>query len=548
MFLVGICSSPILGQGLPLIVVDNTMDSSWLRHYQIDVLKRFELISEKDVLRKREALSKARPLYRNRPNFARATGYAYRLTPTGQTITSGFVTVSHDEVFDQFVTDQVSRLESIPELRGAVVVERIGKRTVVSSPDYEQKIQGPPGQPAVIVRHKNQDLHLSYAGGVIVFGQQPSPARSAELPLRELQSRLKRAKGLTRYLSYMPGESMVRDREAAMSLVMQAAAPKRQQRDNESDAEYRRRRFFSDELLKIVRMAVLDVRELEAWTKWPGDKDSPFVAELKLTPKTNSKLDTLLRQIRVPRRSHMAQPGSFGTARLQIELPESLRSFLRAWVDRQELGPVAQPIISEALKSEEIVTCASMLAVEGEIRTTVQLNLPAPRRQAVADWVDRRGVSRHVKILNTEFDDWMWATKGLDSGVLVAFGADVPVSAELQQETEDPASARNRVRPALEVNVDLSRYIGQEPDESGRRLIELIEELYVRGWVFRKHPAPIAQSRRFKSLAGLGNAEDDWTARISVTVRGGTLRARCRLGNALFTWLQLRSGFGFQAI
>lgn len=253
-------------------------------------------------------------------------GYITTITPSGSWATTGFVTLKSPEAFDLLISDKLTRLKARMGDGLAPQAIRSGDLLTVKTPAHTWK-----NNPQFSSRA--HEIHYRHQSPVLINGIGPAPLASLKrVPLKEITTLIKPARGKLDYYLFRPGAIPERFKLAALQMVARKVAPGLQLRDTESKADYKNRRSVADAKLSFLRSILLDVGEVQGWTEWP-EGDEPFRVRWRIEAKKKSRLHQLFTKLRSASSQKVAiESGNVGNISLTANLPPEVAVLLNSWL------------------------------------------------------------------------------------------------------------------------------------------------------------------------------------------------------------------------
>ncbi len=313
-------------------------------------------------------------------------GRVYLVSPDGRFQKAYFSSMRDEVAFQQNLEDLMQRrMDKMPEdLKPEIIIS--GDIRTIKTPAYTYRDD--PNR-----RSLGGELHQRYVDGISAMGREDAGLKLLRrLPLKSIARLSRRAKGKMWYQLYRPQVVPAEYRDAALALVSKAASTGLQQRDQESDSDYRDRRLVSDAQLSLLKSLVFDIDEITAFTQLSADGNEPFRASVKLVALDHTPLSQLIRQLRT-RRSVTVERGNLGYLQVSAAIPAELRPVAAA-VARNLLGSTRIDGMEAAIKDGELVFGARVdkeddglrLVAEAPIKLTASdLSLLAARQAASSE-------------------------------------------------------------------------------------------------------------------------------------------------------------------
>lgn len=549
---------------IAMLRLDTGHTIAW-RKYHAAVFHEFGVV---DILRKHGGFEhwQSPPWFvlANRGGFQSQRAYTWRILKNGSVVRTGLLTVSGGDVFDKLVADDVALRDKEYGSEGKATVEGSRYKKTIRSPSRTYI-----DEDGIQVTSRRNDLHIAYSDGIMAMGA--AKARPFEFPFKVAKRLLKPAEGKTTYLIYRPTVVPEELRGQFIAQVEKAMGVRLQQQDDESKANYSLRRVLAESYLDSLRSGVMDIDQIQVWTKWPRSSSDPFRGRVKLTINPKTRLATIVAKLRQSRPCrNVSSDGDVGYLNINLGLPTELRVLLRAYIasffprDGQLRQSLKKAIEDEALTASFRLreTADSHPLLVGAMRL---LDTPSDL-SALTDLfgesrVTTDGLFEGVtewSVFEQSFDPRKFAIGAADKEIRFAMssGESVPPFEQAEGLIEQ---GRVKSQPLIEVSVDLKPWMKRDADLPVRKLLEKLETVYLRYGSWSTHqrnaakrrersrqrgitfPNPPLVFKNYDSLIGRGNLDGDWTFKATLKATDSTVTIDWRVGRDLHSYYLTRS-------
>ena len=466
------------------------------------------------------------PVFPGDSDFPAVSGTAYSVDSKGGLISLPFYSVSGESTFQS----AVRRLQGLYPKAEYIELEPDGGRLTFPATSTEEKF-------------KQGTLRRGTAGGSSTFGfarsksgtcilsitsQFPGYYRQVAWSPDSVADALPHLKNRDYYLLFKPRSGSSSRRMRLIGAIQGLTNVALQQRDTESDADYRDRRRASDAWLKLVRSVIRDVQRFEVSVSHTGELGS-FRLEMSLEARDRSELSKIFSAIR-PRRGMRVEDSDDQVASLFVNarIPKDLQQPLSSTLDHIEvLDPNVRAVGKALVESGEIRLGGAIVYPEldgepvgfGSIRLDGSPEVPSRFSASAKLLRTNFGFEGVIQRLETMLNLGMVST---------SVQTPTPRSILVEEETRAPVLIKARI--------DLASMVGVPSDKPGPRLLNKVIQFMLdhkRTYRIRTRRGKQAAERSVKSLPPMspilermdGDNKNDWAA--EATVRLAKNRLTC---------------------
>ena len=224
--------------------------------------------------------------------------------------------------------------------------------------------------------------------------------------------------------------------------------------------------------------------------------------------------------------------------RFNAVVPLEIAQMVPGLLAKSEIPIELREIFLGLLKDGKAMGAVSVLNIEGNPAVWTDVRLDGEESKLLVEADESKRTSLKLPDF-TKLDGYHYSTmvreKALRSAILPGTEMSIAYAGEPDLiEEKDP--------PIVELNIDLAQLLQSDDATSpGRRFARLLESMFMRGWRFRNLPAGQGMPK-YKPMWNINTLNDgDWTLTVTARVKGRSVLIDCRIGNALFSWLKVRS-------